>query len=397
MTRSRFLSLIAGVPAAGSVRGLLAQSRSATWISQIASGFLLVKAESQASKEDLSLFLVNPGSFSSQQVASGRGLAYALAPDRSALYQTTGWNNPPQGQTDDQLHLTLGVTQITAQPWARTVYYPAGFWPLGWSLAISPDGASLYTFIRWVHRATAIPQPGVAVTDTDASFYETFAYIFDTKTGNFLPKTVDALQTGGAGRNLDSSRFVVSQALQLDVYSPEDGSVHRYHVSRDGAVASSEVVPIPQPAKVSPVTKAVFERCSAPEVTCFVHDDGLVVVAAAGSYRAAGIDRPEPGRQFLTPTVSQDGGLLFVPSGPAAPGSPRYTDRIAVYDTRDLSKVRQLESQRPLGPITASPDGSRIYTILPETANIAALNSVSLWEEKLLRFNTPIKSVAVVP
>jgi hypothetical protein len=86
-----------------------------------------------------------------------------------------------------------------------------------------------------------------------------------------------------------------------------------------------------------------------------------------------------------------------MPSGPAGPGSPRYCDRIAVYDARDFSKVRQLESQRPLGPIAASTDGSRIYTVLPETAAIAALNAVSLWEEKTLRFSTPIKSVAVIP
>jgi hypothetical protein len=397
MTRSRFLSLIAGIPVAGLVRGVPAQSRLAPGLSQFARGFLLVKAESQANKEDLALFSVNPESFTSHQVSNGRGLAYALAPDRSVLYQTTGWNNPPQSQPDNQTHLSLGVTQLTAQPWGRTVNYPAGLWPLGWSLAISPDGASVYTLVRWLHRATVAPAPGVVMTDGDASYYETLAYIFDTRTGNFLPKPVAGLQMDGAGPNFDAARFVVSQALQLDLYSPQVGGVRRYHLSRDGAVASSEVVPIPQPAKVSPVTKAAFGRCGAPGITYFVHDDGLVVVGAEGSYRAASIDKPDSGRQFLTPTVSQDGRLLFMPSGPAGPGSPRYCDRIAVYDARDFSKVRQLESQRPLGPIAASTDGSRIYTVLPETAAIAALNAVSLWEEKTLRFSTPIKSVAVIP
>jgi len=397
MTRSRFLSLIASLPAAGSVRSLQAQLGSRAGSARIDSGSLLVILEGQQDHQELSLCAVDAGPFAKGELSHGRGLAYALAPDRSAIYVAHSWNGSPQSRPSDQPQLALEITEFSEHQWRRDLRYPTGFRPIQWSLAMSTDGAFLYTFIRWLHPRTLIPQPGTYPTDTDGSYYETFAFIFDTRTGNFLPKAVEGLQGGGYD-NFDGSTFLVGQALQFDVYSPAAGSAVRYRLSKDGAIVSSEVVPVSQPNRTqSPGAQAPFEKCSARGITYFVHDDGRVVVAAAGSYGTGRIDPPGPGRQFLTSTLSQDGKLLFVPSGPGGPRASGYIDRITIYETGGLTKVRQLDSQRPLGPIAANTDGSRIYAILPDTTSIAVLNSLSLWEEKLMRFNAPVKGVAVVP
>jgi len=383
MTRTRFLALVASLPVARSaVRALAGQTVPAE-SAPLRSGSLLVTLAGRVNRQEDVLLLVEPDLSSSRQLVSGKGLAYVLAPDKSALY--AAYN----GTLNDQPLLSLGITQLTLPPWGHVIYYPRSFRGLGWSLAISPDGRRLYSFIHWLHAATMTPPPGVVVYDTDASYPETFAYTFDTTTGNFLPQRASDLQTG----DFDGRLFVSRKSGGFDQYLPAAQALRRYHLSAQGSVASTEDIPNPAaPSDAASSEKpAAFHRCSAGAGSYFIHTDGRVVIAAE-SYKAARIDPAPKGREMQAPTVSGDGKLLFVPTGPAP-----HIDRIAVYETAGFTRLRELQSQRLLSSITASLDGSRLYATL-EDPSISILNAASLWEEKVVHYPNPaIRAISVVP
>jgi hypothetical protein len=340
MTRARFLSLVASLPIA-------AQTTNSTQSSSLKSGQLLITA---GNPDEDAILMAESDLLSSQQLVKGKGLASALAPDNSALYSVY------YHLLDNQPLLTLTITQFASPRWAYGTNYPRSLQTMRrWNLAISPDGRQLYTFL------------------------DNSAYIFDTLSGNFLPKLAIGLEGGN---------FIARNSREFDQYRPEDHTIRRYTLGKDGAIASTSEFPSP----AGPVAKpSELQRCSAGPVSYFIHSDGHVLIAS-DVYNVARVDPSPQGSEMQLPTVTGDRKLLFVPTGP----SP-YIDRIAVYETSKFSRVGELHSQRRLSSITANLDGSRLYATLGDSS-IVILDATSLAEKKSMRYPYPtIRAISVVP
>jgi hypothetical protein len=155
--------------------------------------------------------------------------------------------------------------------------------------------------------------------------------------------------------------------------------------------------------------KGTFQCVRSPgggDIYYFQSDGALFRLGSGpGMGSFSGMDALAPDRLFGEATVSGDGQLLFVPSGPAKPPGPfgsqpydwSYVDRISTYRMPDLRKLREQSLQAPLRRIWASYDGSTLFATEMPRNSLVFLDADTLWRRRVVQVSPgDIESIAVV-
>ena len=136
--------------------------------------------------------------------------------------------------------------------------------------------------------------------------------------------------------------------------------------------------------------------------TLFLFENGKVI-EAAGALREMGDIAPLPMlRRMYSPSISGNGKLLFVPTGPDTWPAKKfsasvYIDQIDVYDAMTLVRLRSLHSQRPLLDVIPDQDGGRLFAAIPGRPSFLILNSNTLWQEEDHLTQFPIRKMTLLP
>jgi hypothetical protein len=107
-------------------------------------------------------------------------------------------------------------------------------------------------------------------------------------------------------------------------------------------------------------------------------------------------------RRMYSPSISGNGKLLFVPTGPNTWPAKKfsasaYIDQIDVYDAMTLVGLRSLHSQRPLLDVIPDQDGGRLFAAIPGRPSFLILNSNTLWQEEDHLTQFPIRKMTLLP
>jgi hypothetical protein len=287
--------------------------------------------------------------------------------------------------------------------WAVTTYaYPGPIGSLGVSLGLSDDGRWLYTLTGRVAANDRYSRPEQGGTPSEQAVF----YTFDTVSAEFLPQAAETGQEYFDGMVIGpmSNGRVVS----LGPISADASSFHSVAIGDDGRAISPPPRPTTQDVHQAR-KKGTFQCVRSPDGAdiYYFQSDGALFRLGAGPARGSynGIDPIAPERLFGEATVSGDGRLLFVPSGPAKPpgqyGSQPYdwlyVDRISTYRMPDLRKLREQSLQAPLRKIWPSFDGSTLFATEMPRNSLVLLDADTLWRRRVVQVSPgDIESIVVV-
>jgi hypothetical protein len=258
-------------------------------------------------------------------------------------------------------------------------------------MAISPDGRYVFSLIARLQEHHTKFAPGEIANDDDASLYEEVVLTYDSKEGRLLPDRVSVF----FGQPGDYYLLPSSEPGSFEILTFQPSirlTRYRMHGSeRQNGLVVGE-------SKSGSVVQTVWDSANAR--TLLLCSNGTVI-EVKGHLKDVGRIDPTPAlRQMFSASVSGNGKLLFVPSGPARNDTNRYlpafyTDQIDVYDAENFTKLRTLRSQRPLGPVVPNREGTRLYT--PGASSVLILNSESLWQEEVHATEISVGRITLIP
>lgn len=273
--------------------------------------------------------------------------------------------------TNMKARTSIDCTAVcTACPTCRSCRGPA-------SMVTSPDGRYVYSLIERFQEHHTTFAPGQIAFDDDASFHEQVILTYDSKDGRMLADRVTLfLGQPVAYFLLPSSE---PESFEILTYYP---SVRLCRFSMHGSGRQNGVV-LGDLGKSTGQVELAWDTANAR--TLLLWSDGRVIEAKGGLKQIGKIDHLGPLRRMYSASVSGDGKLLFVPTGPVRNGADRYLparyfDLIDVYDAMSLVKLRSLRLQRPLSEVVPNRDGTKLY--VPDGPIILVLNSETLWQEE---------------
>jgi hypothetical protein len=261
----------------------------------------------------------------------------------------------------------------------------------GAQMAISPDGRYVFALIERLQEHHTTFAPGVIATDDDASFYEEIVLTYDSKADRFLPDRVSLFLGQPVAYSLLPSSE--PESFEILTFYP---SIRLARYSMHGSERQNGVVL--GESSSGTLVQAAWDSTNAR--TLLLCSNGNVI-EVKGHLKDVGRIDPTPAlRQMHPASLSGDGKLLFVPSGPAGTRGdryfpPSYTDQIDVYDATNFTKLRTLRSQRALGQVVPNRDGTRLYT--PGASSVLILNSESLWQEEVHPTDISVGRITLIP
>jgi hypothetical protein len=219
---------------------------------------------------------------------------------------------------------------------------------------------------------------------------EQIVVTYDSVAGRFLDSLVSLFPVGGLllSSSEPESFEMLTNGLKLLRYK-----VHGPEVQK-GVVVSE--LPVPD-------NRGQLIRDSANARTLFLCVDGKVIEITDRLKQIGQIDAPSPMRRSFPATISGDGKLLFVPTGPIktatanASSTAVYIDQIDVYNAASLTRLRTLHSQRSLLDVIPNHDGTMLYAAIPDRPSIVVLDSETLWQEEDHLTQSPIRQITLLP
>ena len=336
-----------------------------------------------------------------ETLTGGSELTYLLDAAKATVYVFARILNN-QGEVGRR----LTVIPLNNRRAIRTVDYPAvcSACPscrgcnLQSQIAISANGRYLFTLMERRQEHHQKPQLGQFANDDDASVDEQVILVYDTATGRFLDSPIlpDLLSP----RNYWLLPSSEPESFEILVSYPSMRLL-RYRVA--GSRQQKGVVIGELAASLS---DADVVRDPVNGRTLFLRYDGRVVEVKDRLKEIGFIEPMVASRKMYSPSVSGNGKLLFVPTGPrdtrnrlASTGNFEpisYIDQIDVYDAANLTRLRTLRSQRPLLEVVPNEDGTLLYTAIPNHARLVILNSDNLWQEAERQIPSPIRQITLV-
>lgn len=261
----------------------------------------------------------------------------------------------------------------------------------GAQMAISPDGRYVFSLIARLQEHHTKFAPGVIANDDDASFYEEVVLTYDSKEGRLLPDRVSVF----LGQPVVYSLLPSSEPESFEILTFQP-SIRLARYSMHGSDRQNGLV-LGESTSGS-VVQTVWDSPDAR--TLLLCSNGTVIEVKGHLKNVGRIDPTPPLRQMSSASVSGNGKLLFVSSGPARNDTNRYlpafyTDQIDVYDAVNFTKLRTLRSQRPLGHVVPDREGTRLY--VPGASSILILNSESLWQEEVHATDISVGRITLIP
>ncbi len=248
-----------------------------------------------------------------------------------------------------------------------------------------------------VHRKKTSSQ-GDFANDDDASFFEQVAVVYDVCRAQFREPVALGLY------NLDV----------YDLLPGSDAGHFEILVSNDSGIELSEWdTDAPSDTNGKTLGHITFgpegkRWLASKPIWDAAHDRHLLILGGGevieirhGLKRIGKVAGLGSSRTMYTPTVSEDGKLLVVPTGPYRNWSPLlpafYIDQVDFYDVTTLKPLRSLHSQRPFLQIQPNYDGSLLLALPAGGKVIDVLNSATLWQDREYTLEIPLETFAVFP
>jgi len=259
-------------------------------------------------------------------------------------------------------------------------------------LAISADKRYFFALVDRLHSARMTIPAGVIATDDDASYYEQVVTTYDLGSRELLPdQGVFSLSSHGIHVVLPSRSPRSFNLLVVDDIS-NDLILNEYQLKQSGAIQSTrEVSRVPLPPSADPFTRFVAIPSAASGL--LIRSDGIVVAVTDSLRRTGVVSPPGEGRRFYDPTISEDGKLLFLPSGPKwdpKRNPPMYIDQLDVYSVGGLKPLKRLFLQRPLKMLAANADGTSLFGLTVNGLSMIVMNAETLWQETEYALSNPL-------
>jgi len=388
MTRSHFLRLAAALPVLrASPQSIATPASARPNLPMPKSGSLLAVSGGSPSR----ILLAQAPEFYWREIASGMRPAAVITPDRHTAFLCFAAH---PGEDRWQSHLT---TVDYANGCATTDFlYPGSLSGRGISMALSADG-------HWLYTLTGRERTGRRQMSSEGGLHPEMAivYTFDVQKSQFLPLAAESPFEFSEGMAVIPG----STNRQAFVGPLAPGGFEFGLIKDNGSGIWPRIFGEKRDTRMAAGT---FQVISSPDRTRFycILPSGAVLRMADGATRMltpgrGATDALPPDRLYGEATVSGDGRLLFLPSGPAQPSDSyrwRYIDRISVYRWPDLRKLREQNLQRPLKRIWASPDGTQLFATGVAYNQIAILDADTLWQERIIDLpSTSVESISVVP
>jgi len=273
--------------------------------------------------------------------------------------------------------------------------YPGPLSARGVSMAWSEEGRWLYTLTGRVTARDRYPKPDQGGTVVE----QAIIYTFDTTTSQFLPETeTDHEFFEGMVIKPNGKLYVALGPF------PGPSTFDHILIAENGRTVS-EAPRRFAGEKGLPAKKGTFQLVMNPAggPSYYIQSDGYVLRMEAngsGMGGPGGIDPIAPDRFLGETTVSGDGRLLFVPSGPVRPPSYkygwRYVDRISTYRMSDLRKIREQGLQRPFRRIWSNFDGNILFATEMPNDQLVFLDADTLWQQNIVKVRSNLESLVVV-